>query len=122
MTRRPDNLNSSEILTIFEKIIYTEDPYIPEIKDKYVRVIVKEKKNAYNFEKFIDLLETKEPADLKIIEEVLLNPSNDSSINQAEDTQTILKHYIDGLDLTQDKKVLTELIFDLYQEALTIRD
>ena len=39
-------------------------------------------------------------------------------INEAEDTMTIMRKYIEGLDTPVDKKKLTSLIGSLYNEAL----
>ena len=41
-------------------------------------------------------------------------------INEAEDTMTILRKYIDGLDANVDKKQLTSVISSLYNQALYI--
>ena len=44
--------------------------------------------------------------------------NEDELINEAEDTMTIMRKYIEGLDTSVDKKKLTSLIGSLYNEAL----
>ena len=49
----------------------------------------------------------------------ILNLKNDDSvIDEAEDTLTILSNYIDTLNIQKDKKELDILIQTLYNEAL----
>jgi hypothetical protein len=43
---------------------------------------------------------------------------DDSVIDEAEDTLTILSNYIDTLNIQKDKKELDSLIRTLYNEAL----
>lgn len=108
--------------TIFEHVIYdgVTRP-APDIKNKFVKLLVKGKPNHYDFEKFIDELELQQPADLRVIEEIFMI-DDESEINQAEDTGTILKKYIDGIDLNLDKTKMQSLFVELYNEALMIRD
>ena len=41
-------------------------------------------------------------------------------VDQAEDTMTILNKYIESLELKGDKQTLQTLLYDLYNEALTL--
>ena len=88
----------------------------------YVKVIIKNKTNPYWFDMFIDKIEQVSPIDLQVVEDHLnLDLEDDSDIvNEAEDTMTILKKYVDQLELSCNKKKLDLLMRDLYNEALSI--
>jgi len=93
-----------------------------ELKDSFVKVIVKNKTNPYWFDLFIEKLEKIGLADLQVVEDHLnLNLEGDDDIvNEAEDTLTILKKYVNTLDIETDKQKLEKLIHKLYEEALNI--
>lgn len=103
--------------TIFEKIYYKDDINTLNVKEKYVKVIVQSKQTNIKFEKYIDELESFGPADLKIIEEINTETIDDI-IDETESTDTILRKYIDNLDVELDKKKLQSLFVELYNEAL----
>jgi hypothetical protein len=92
------------------------------LKDSFVKVIVKNKTNPYWFDLFIEKMEKTGLADLQVVEDHLnLNLEGDDDIvNEAEDTLTILKKYVNTLDIETDKKKLEKLIHELYHEAMSI--
>ena len=101
----------------FESIRDTDYSYI---KDCYVKVIVEEKTNPYLFEQFLEALYQENPADLNVIDGYDdLDEDDPEAIDQAKDTMTILREYINALDL-QDKKELIKLMHELYSEASDI--
>ncbi len=95
---------------------------LPELNGKIVKVIVKNKDNPLCFDGFIDRLEKAGVADLQVVDDHLnLDLEGDEEIvNEAEDTITILKKYIDQVDVQVDRKHLNKLMQQLYDEALSL--
>ena len=111
---------------IFKKIYYddTQNDYskhsVEEYKEQYVKVIVVNKKDLYEFDKFTDRLLRADAHDVKIIEDFSeLDASNvsDDIVENTEDTLTLLDKYIDELDVTLDKDRLKNTMKTLYNEA-----
>ena len=113
--------------TIFEKIYYDdtvpsfdEDFDMSSFKDKYVKLIVVNKKDLYKFDMFVDNLFKADAFDVKIIEDFSdLDASNvsDDIVENTEDTITLLDRYIDELPLMLDKGRLKNTMKTLYNEA-----
>lgn len=93
-----------------------------DYKGKYVKVIVRNKTNPYWFDNVIDRLDKAGVADLQVVEDHFhLDLEEDSDIvNEAEDTMTILRKFVHGLNFNTDKQRVENIIKDLYAEALTI--
>lgn len=93
-----------------------------ELSNTYVKVIVRTKNNPYWFDMLIDKLEKAGVADIQVVDDHLhLDLEDDTDIvNEAEDTITILKKYVDGLELQADKAQLESLLQNLYNEALSV--
>lgn len=116
-------------ITMFEKIHYDDSNTTMELivnqdfdqyKDKFVKVIIREKTNPYWFDMFIDKLEKAGPHNVQVVEDHLHLDleSDDDIVNEAEDTMTILSKYIDALDISTDKQLVESTIKELYAEAL----
>ena len=113
--------------TIFEKVYYddsngTYDTYdVSKLNEKFVKIVVVNKKDFYQFDRFIDRVLTESGAhEVKIVEDFSeLDPENvdDEIVNNAEGTQELLERYIDELDVDLDKKRLTSMMKSLYLEA-----
>jgi len=120
--------------TLFEKIYYddtvndyshmvgpTSTSYdFEKYKEKYVKLIVVNKKDLYQFDLFVDRLLKADAHEVKIIEDFSdLDPSNvsDEIIDKTEDTMTLLESYIDELDVALDKERLKGTMRSLYTEA-----
>jgi len=112
--------------TLFEKIYYddTEHDYtkhdVSKYKEKYVKLIVVNKKDLYQFDLFTDRLLMADAHEVKIIEDFSeLDAKNvsDEIVENTEDTITLLERYIDELDITLDKKRLKNTMKSLYNEA-----
>jgi DNA repair exonuclease SbcCD nuclease subunit len=109
---------------MFHKITYDEKP--PEISEglyagKYVKVVVKNRGNAYLFDEFIAKLERIGPQDLQIldlgidmIEQTQMLPSPEDG----ETTLAILEKHVTTLDFQGNKGKLQALMRDLYNDAL----
>jgi len=112
--------------TLFEKIYYddTVNDYsqhdFKKYKEKYVKLIVVNKKDLYQFDLFVDRLLGEDAHEIKIIEDFSeLDASNvsDDIVENTEDTITLLDKYIDELDIVLDKKRLKNTMKTLYNEA-----
>lgn len=92
------------------------DPKI--IKDKYVKLVVVNKKDFSTFDKVVDTLYNHNPAELKIIEDLSDFDAEvqDDSIN-IEDTMSLLSDYVDAIDTDADKARLKNILKELYVEA-----
>jgi len=118
-------------LTMFNKIHYDDSNATMEIvvnqdyeklRERYVKVIVREKTNPYWFDMFIERLEKVNPIHVQVVEDHFhLDLEDDEDIvSEAEDTMTILHKYIGALDVSIDKTKLETTIKDLYSEALSV--
>jgi len=117
--------------SIFHKHFYSDadrsmddvvDFDVAKYKDCYVKVIVKDKTNPYWFDLVIDKIEKIGVADLQVVEDHMHQDAiqDEEIIDQAEDTMTILKKYVDGMQVS-DKKRVDNIITSLYNEALSIQ-
>ena len=112
--------------TLFKKIYYddTQENYdshdVEQYKEKYVKLIVVNKKDMYDFDKFVDRLLAADAYEVKIIEDFSdLDASNvsDDIVENTEDTMTLLDRYVDELDITLSKDRLKNTMRTLYNEA-----
>jgi DNA repair exonuclease SbcCD nuclease subunit len=91
-------------------------------KGTYVKVVVKNKTNPYWFDLYVEALEKAEAVHIQVVDDNLnLNIETDEDlVDEAEDTITILKKYIENLELDTDKPALDGLLRTLYEEALHV--
>ena len=83
-------------------------------------MVVVNKTNPYLFDKFMNNLYNVNPIDITIVEDFseLLEDVEDT-VDQAEDTITILNKYVDGItEQSIDNNELKKLLKELYVEAL----
>lgn len=116
--------------SIFHKIEYSDaDMTIEDIghletnglTGTYIKVIVKEKTNPYLFDLFIDKLQQSGAADIKVVDDHLnLDLADDSIVDEAQDTLTIMNKYIETIEFRGDKKRVEHFIRELYQEAVNL--
>ena len=87
-----------------------------------IKVVVQNKTNPYWFDIMLDKLYKVNPMSVSIVEDFtdLANIGDDSLVDQAEDTMTILNKYIDTIEISGDKTQLQELLQDLHKDALTM--
>jgi nanoRNase/pAp phosphatase (c-di-AMP/oligoRNAs hydrolase) len=114
---------------MFYKVIYDDSAgdmnavlNVNVIAGTYVKVIVMNKTNPYWFDMFIDKLEKGGAHDIQVVDDHHnLNLEDDEDIvDEAEDTVTIMKKYIDKFNLSVDKTELSKVVQSLYDEALTL--
>ena len=104
---------------IIEKI--NEKDY-SEFANCYVKVVCVNKTNLYAFDMLLDKLYKVGPLDISIVEDISNFKDNeeDVEVDQAEDTSTILRKYIDGLTLNVDSAKMKNYMNGVYQEALSV--
>lgn len=114
--------------TIFKKIDYDDTNLtIEELNDldtslltsTYIKVIIKNKNNPYMFDLFLDKIQASQPADLKIVEDSLDFEffSEEDLLDEAQDTLSLLRNYVQGLDIKVDKGQVERYLTTLYHEA-----
>ena len=120
--------------SMFHRILYDDKKEsITEITNKdlskytntYVKVVVINKTNPYLFDKLMENLYNVNPIDITIVEDHtdLTEGIEDDTIDQAQDTMTIIEHFVDSIKeehINNDK--LKTVLRELYVEALNSTD
>lgn len=116
-------------VNIFHKLWYDDTnmdveniTFSENFKDCYIKVIVKNKTNPYLFDLYINKLQQQNCADIKVVDDHLNLDiiDEDSLVDEAEDTLTILRNYIDQLEFKADKKKVETFVTSLYSEAINL--
>ena len=111
---------------LFYNIYYEDTPYqlfdFTEYDNKIVKVIVRQKTNSRNFERFIDKLYSSGVQDLKIIENFQLQENEEFDINEEENTITILNRYVDESEIDLDKSKIKGILQDIYKLAREVAE
>lgn len=110
--------------TVFHRIDYDDTDTVPDIqkidiKDKFCRLVVRNKTDPLKFDNFIQKLYSKGPYELKVIED--LSEFTDGEIGEEinlENTIDVLSNYIDSIDTTADKEKIKAFMKTLYIEAV----
>ena len=109
---------------LFYNIYYEDTNYklfdSREFKNKIVKLIVKKKTDQKQFEKFIDKLYNSGIQDLKIIENYILQESEDFEVEETENTIGILNRYIDESEFEGDKTLIKGILQKIYSEACEV--
>ena len=93
---------------------------VSDYKDKYIKIIVSEKRDYQMFETLVDRLYNIGVHDVKIVE-TLINEDDKTDIEiSAKDTLTLLNEYIDEVEMSVDKSGLKNLMRSLYIESCNI--
>ena len=108
--------------SIFEKFYYDDTPYqlfdASNLKDKIVKIIVRNKSDQLSFEKFIDKIHKSGASDVKIVENFSVDDDDvEFEDGKCEDTLTFLNKYIDDSEFNLDKDIVKKLMRDVYREA-----
>jgi DNA repair exonuclease SbcCD nuclease subunit len=109
---------------LFYNLYYEDTPYqtfdAREYENKIVKIIVRKKTKAKDFEKFVDKLYTAGIQDLKIIENFEIQESEDFQVDEEENTLSILNRYIDESEVQFDKNIIKGILQNLYKEACEV--
>lgn len=118
-------------LSIFHKIWYDDTDMTLEdvanldtskLTNTFIKVIITNKSNPYIFDMFLDKIQKENPIDVKIVDDHMNMDIIDESelVDEAQDTITILRNYIENLELSADKIKVEQLVTDLYKEAINL--
>ena len=109
---------------LFYNVYYEDTNYklfdSREFKHKIVKLIVKKKTDQKQFEKFIDKLYNSGIQDLKIVENYILQESEDFEVEETENTIGILNRYIDESEFEGDKTLIKGILQQIYREACEV--
>jgi len=109
---------------MFYNIYYEDTPYqtfdVREYENKILRVIVLKKSDIKQFERFIDKLYNANIAELKVVENFVIEVSEDFEAFESEDTISVLNRYIEEAEVNLDKSILQKMLGEIYQEACEI--
>ena len=119
---------------MFYKIIYDDhdlemsaydDVDFSMYSGTYIKVVLTHKGNAFLFDKFMEKLELVNPAQVQVVEDHMnLDLADDDDIvNEAEDTLTILRNYVDQFSAENkavDKEELNRVFYEIYTEAVNL--
>jgi DNA repair exonuclease SbcCD nuclease subunit len=90
-------------------------------ENKNVKIIVKERTNQSNYDKFISKILETNIVDLSIVE---LIDVNDTNVNfddiEPEDTFAVLSKYVEEADFSLDKDMIKNILHNTYKEALEL--
>ena len=111
---------------IFDKIFYDDTSVdynkqdVSDYKDKFVKIVVEEKRDYQMFETLVDRLYNVGVHDVKIIE-TLVSEDDKADIDvSTKDTLTLLNEYIDEVEMSVDKSDLKGLMRSLYIESCNV--
>ena len=106
---------------IFYNIFYSDHDYqtfdTRELEGKIVKLIVRKKSDPKKFEKFVDKMYNSNVHELKIIENFVIQESEDFEAFESEDTLSMLNRYIEEAEINLDKSRVQKMIQEIYQEA-----
>lgn len=116
---------------VFFKIDYNDEDWTVDdvanfdadmYKDTFVKVIVKNRTNAYLYDLFMSRLSDCGAVDVKAIDDNLnLETAGvDEILDETKDTTEILHNYVDSLDTNVEKTKIKRVVDDLYHEALNL--
>jgi hypothetical protein len=110
---------------IFKKIYY-DDTQLQEINPEeysntFVKIVVENKTDAYQFEKVVESLYDANVLDLKVIETIVQKDTKDVDVNlEITDTLSLLNEYIDEVEMSVNKNDLKSVMRSLYIESCEV--
>ena len=111
---------------IFDKIFYDDTSVdynkqdVSDYKDKFIKIIVEEKRDYQMFETLVDRLYNVGAHDVKIVETLVDAEGVDDADLETKDTMTLLNEYIDEVEISVDKSELKTLMRSLYIESCQV--
>ena len=111
--------------TLFHKVLYNDDKIdynnydVSQCDQKFVKVVVVNKKDSFLFDRFIDRIQSENIHELKIAEnfqEFTGENVHDDSM-EFDDTPKIVDSYVDGVDTDLDKDKIKIQMRELMTEA-----
>jgi DNA repair exonuclease SbcCD nuclease subunit len=108
---------------LFEKISYVEGMSydFTQVCEKYVKIVVVDKKDQKKFDSFVDAVNMNSPHDVRIIEHSVVQSVKESvKTTELISTQSMLLSVVDNLDTTLDKNKLKNCVLEMYVEAMQL--
>lgn len=118
---------------MFIKVPYADDKEMPvkELRNKYVKVYVKSKKDPFKLDNYIRSLEKNGAINVRVIESdvndepALSNEVDESDVSGETDHMHVVHEYIDKMTVTEqnkhlDKNRLEDIISAALREAITV--
>jgi len=111
---------------IFDKIFYDDTSVdynkqdVSDYKDKYIKIVVEEKRDYQMFETLVDRLYNVGVHDVKVVENLVDEDSKTDIEISSKDTLTLLNEYIDEVEMSVDKSDLKGLMRSLYIESCNV--
>ena len=108
---------------IFDKIFYDDTSVdynkqdVSDYKDKFIKIVVNEKRDYQMFETLVDRLYNVGVHDVKVVENLVDEDSKTDIEISSKDTLTLLNEYIDEVEMSVDKSDLKNLMRTLYIES-----
>ena len=106
---------------LYKVINYNDTPRqltkFGEYTDKIVKVVVRQKSDEKEYDRFMDSLFKANPHDVKIVEKTDHLVFDGEIYNQTEDTITLLDSYVDDLETDLSKNRIKGLMKEIYQAA-----
>jgi DNA repair exonuclease SbcCD nuclease subunit len=93
-----------------------------DYRDCFVKVIVVEKKNPYAFDRMLSKLYDTECFQIRIVDTTLAMQEGDGDIHvdMTEDTLSLIRREIDGMDNVDDPDRLKKVMSELFVEAINL--
>ena len=106
---------------LYKVINYNDTPRqltkFGEYTNKIVKVVVRQKSDEKEYDRFMDSLFKANPHDVKIVERTDHLVFDGEIYNQTEDTITLLDSYVDDLETDLSKNRIKGLMKEIYQAA-----
>ena len=107
---------------MFEKVYYDDTDVdlfdASYLKDKIVKVIVRNKSSQFEFDKYVDKINKTGCIDLKVVENFLIDDEDvEFTQEECENTLTLLNKYIDDSEFDLDKSIVKGIMKEVYREA-----
>ena len=106
---------------LYKVINYNDTPRqltkFNEYANKIVKVVVRQKSDEKEYDRFMDSLFKANPHDVKIVERTDHLVFDGEIYNQTEDTITLLDSYVDDLETDLSKNRIKGLMKEIYQAA-----
>ena len=115
-------------LTLHHRIRYDDsntdymDYDLSQVENKFVKIVVINRKNQFTFDRFVDRIQNRTIHDLKIQEtfdEFIGSNVGDDEIS-LEDTTELLNSYIDGVETELSKERIKKDVYNLMTEAQSL--
>ena len=109
---------------MFKIINYADTPRqltkFEDYRNKIVKVVVRQKTDDKEYERFMLSLAKVHPYDIKVVERSVNMLAPEENVAQTEDTMTLLNTYVDDLSTDLNKSKIKDILRVTYQEACEV--